>query len=54
MFIFYILSMCFSHKRYDQDENLNEHLKDLNYLMAEIAYSIFIYLVILPVFYCLF
>ena len=55
MFIIYILSMCFSHKRYDyeDDDFYGDQRKDTKHLIIEIIYSIFIYLIILPVLYCL-
>ncbi len=47
--------MCFSYKRYDKSLNYkDDQWKDTKHLINEIIYSIFIYLVILPVFYCLF
>ncbi len=58
MFIFYILIMYFSHKRYKNDiDNFvygNDQRKDAQYFGFEILYSIFIYLVILPIPYCLY
>ena len=55
MFIIYILSICFSHKRYDyeDDDFYGDQRKDTKHLIIEIIYSIFIYLIILPVLYCL-
>ena len=52
MFIFYILSMYFSHKRYKNDFK-NDQIDDAKTFCLEISHSIIIYLIILPVFYCL-
>ncbi len=55
LFIFYILIMCFSYKRYDKSLNYkDDQWKDTKHLINEIIYSIFIYLVILPIPYCLY